>query len=805
MLKNYLISAWRNLTRNRAYATLNLIGLSAGLLAFLYIQLYVDFESSYDQHIPDYKRIYRLESHFTIGGKSDLVAVTAIPLAPALKLEFPEVENFARFARVNDATIRVGEKELPEEEVYWSDSTVFDLFPAKVINGDTRRALADVKSAVITRSFAERYFGTTDAVGKSFLLNHDNQFKVNAVVEDLPGNTHLKYSCLLSMVTIAKRDTTRNFNDLSPAAFWNINIFSYVKLHDEKSIEAIHSKFPGFYKKYMAEIGDKLDASFVLLATRLDKIHLSGGLSADLPTGNKMYLWVFIAVALFILLLVVINYTNMSTARAATRAKEVGIRKVAGAWRGQLIAQFLGESVMAALIAWLLALIFGVSLLQWFNLLTGKEFSIGQFLGFSNLVMGLIISIVTGILAGIYPAFYLSSLEPVNVLKGLMPGTRGRLRRVLVTFQLVVAIVMIFGTLSVDKQLKFMQKYNPGFNKENILVTPVLDTNMRKRFAEIRQKMLQQPGVLDVASSSGIPGRVSGMVVMRVEQADGKMGEHAINFMMVDTSYLQFMGVKLASGRFFDGRNGTELKEAVIINEVAAKKFGWGDNAIGKKVQFGINLDGTADRYCKVVGVVKDFNYASLHNPIEPLFFFIGERPGYYVSVKVDGSVQNATHERVVQTWQSFGSRQLPDFKFLDQTLSLMYKNEQKIGQLFAVASALSIIIALLGLMGLSSFVVRRRMKEMSIRKILGASDFSIARLFLREFLVLVLVAFVIGAPLAWYLINEWLSSFAYHTSPGWGVFFAAGLMSLLVTLTTTSVHIWKAARMNPSEIIKYE
>ena len=805
MLKNYFVSAWRNLTRNRAYAALNLVGLSAGLLAFLYIFLYINFEGNYDTHYPDNKRVYRLESHFTIGGKSDLVAVTAVPLAPALKLEYPEVESYTRFADLEDATIRVGEKELPEENVYWADSTVFELFPAKVISGDTRRALADVKCAVITRSFAERYFGSTDAVGKSFMLNHDDHFKVNAVVEDVPGNSHLRYNCLLSMATVAKRDSTRNFNDLSPIAFWNINIYSYVKLHDEQSIDAIHAKFPGFYKKYMAEIGDKLDASFVLLATRLDKVHLAGGLSADLPTGNKMYLWVFGAVAMFILLLVVINYTNMSTARAATRAKEVGIRKVAGAWRGQLIAQFIGESVLAALIAWVVALVLGVSLLHWFNMLTGKDFSVGEFLSPENLLIGFLISFVTGVLAGIYPAFYLSSLEPVNVLKGLMPGTRGGLRRVLVTFQLIVAIVMIFGTLSVEKQLKFMQTYNPGFNKENVLVTPVIDTGMRRRFAEIKHQMLQQPGVIDVASSSGIPGRLTGLVVMRVEGADGRMGEHAVNFMMVDTSYLQFMGVQLAAGRFFDGKNGTELKEAVIINEVAARKFGWGDNALGKKIQFGVNLDGTADRNCKVVGVVKDFNYMSLHNPIEPIFFFLGERPGYYISIKVDGAVQNATQERVVQTWQTFGSRQLPDFKFLDQTLSLMYKNEQKIGQLFAVASALSIIIALLGLMGLSSFVVRRRMKEMSIRKILGASDISIAKLFLREFLLLVLFAFVIGAPLAWYLINIWLSSFAYHTSPGWGVFFAAGLMSLLVTLTTTSVHIWKAARMNPSEIIKYE
>lgn len=805
MFKSYLKSTWRNLSRNKFYTAINIAGLTLGILTAIFLLLFVQDELTYDKHNKNYQRIYRLESHFDIAGKQDLFAVVPIPMAPTLKNEFPEIENFVRFAPEEDIRMRYGEKEFAEEGVCFADSTVFDVFTFRFVEGTPVKALTEPFTAVLTESFARRYFGQEDPLGKILESSRGRQYKVTAVIEDLPENSHLKYDCLLSASSIAKVIGAERFNSTEPGAFWNIGVYAYVLLKPNTDISVLHEKFGPFYKKYMAEVGDKINATFELLTTRLDKVHHTSKLEGDRPVGNIAYVYIFSAVGIFILLLAGINYMNMSTARGAERAREVGIRKVAGAYRRQLMRQFISESVMLAFVSFIISIALVVILLPFFNDLSGKKMSYDALLQPLILFGGLVITLVIGVASGAYPAVFLSSFEPAMVLKGAVVKGKGNLRRVLVVFQFLVSIIMIIATLTVGRQLSYLQKTDLGFEKENVILAPITDTTVRKKMDVVRDMLMENPNIVKVATSSGTPGNQGSIVVMRVEKPDSTMKEHALNFMMVDTGYFDLMKFRIIAGRNFDRKMSTDLKEAVIINEAAAKKLGWEDAPLGKKIDFGIDLDGSANRHTKVIGVVKDFNYQSLHNPVEPIVFFLNERSGYYLSVKTRGTNNASTADYLREVYQKAGAKVPLDYQYLDQTMDKMYTAENKLGTIFTIASTLSIFIALLGLLGLASFIVRRRTKEVGIRKVLGAPVGDLILLLNKEFVILVVIAFVFAAPLAWYLTDMWLSNFAFHTSVGWLIYAEAAVISLAVALVTTSFHVVKAANSNPVNAIKYE
>jgi len=807
MIKNYLKSALRNITRNKFYSVLNILGLSIGLISTIFILLYIQDELSFDKYNKNYKRIYRLESDFRISEKHDKFAVTSVPIAPAMKMEYPEIEQYTRIVDNGNMFIRYKDKEFYEKKIYSADSSYFKVFTCEFLKGSPDKALTEPNTMVVTESFAKKYFGEANPLGEVLRDGDNMNYKVTAVIKDLPGNTHLKYDALTSMATIAKVYGKDQFNSLKPEAFWNVGIYSYILLKPNADIKNIHAKFPAFNKKYMEPLGKQINADFKLITTNLADIHLSTkNLEGDLPRGSMSYVYIFSFVALFILLIASINYMNMATSRSANRAKEVGIRKVLGAFRAQLSRQFLSESVLLAFISLIISLAFIQLLLPLFNELSDKHLTFGVF---SNpfIFIGIIaITLVVGLISGSYPAFYLSSFMPARVLKGKIDSGRnsGYLRKTLVVFQFVISIMMIIGTLTVSRQLRYMKAKDLGFDKGNIVVAEIQDTVFVKKIPAFREELLQNPTIEAVSASTGVPGKIRSIQVMRVENGS-KMQELALNNFQIDYDYIPLMKMKLVKGRNFDKNMGTDLKEGAIINETAAKKLGWGDNALGKKIQYGIELDGTADRNTKVIGVVKDFNYASLHNKIEPIVMFLTKRPGFALNIRIKPENKPAALDFIKSVWGKYGVKNPFEYYFLDQNFDESYQAEAKLNKIFTVFSVISIFIALLGLLGLASFTAERRTKEIGIRKVLGSSLMEIANMFYKEFTLLIVIAFIIGTPIAFYALGLWLQQFAYHVNQTWFIFFLSGMLAWIVAMATISFHSIKAASENPVTAIKYE
>lgn len=808
MLKNFLISAFRNLTRNKFYTFLNILGLSVGLAAFIFILLFVRDELTYDKHNLKHERIYRIESNFNISNRHDLFAIVPVPMGPAFKLEFPEVENYVRLTDVGNTPFRYGDREYYEEDFYFADSSVFDVFTIPFLTGSPEKALTEPFTMVVTESTAKKYFGDVNPVGEMVISGSGRSYKVTGVIQDQPANSHLKYDALLSVVTLQELSGAGNFNSMEPMAFWNIGVYTYLLLHENSSMATISEKFPDFYDKYMRPIGDQINGGFELMYTPLARTHFAQGFSAELPTGNMAYVYIFSAVAFFILLLATINYMNMATARSANRAREVGMRKVVGAYRRQLITQFLSESVLMAFIALVIALVIVFICLPDFNQLAGKSVQFNWFSQPIVILAILLITLLVGILSGSYPSFYLSSFVPMTVLKGSVSKAgkkSGLLRRALVVIQFFIAIVMIIGTIVVSSQLRFLRDTDLGFEKNNLMVMEMQDTTFRNKAETFKNELLQNPGILAASNCTGVPGEINWIQVMRVERED-EMKEMALILAQVDFDYIRTMGMEIVAGRNFDINMGTDKEEAVIINETGVKTLGWEDDPIGKKIQYGIDLEGNVSRPLKVIGVVKDFHFRSLHNKIEPVIFFISAAPRYYLAMRLKEGMEKETVSFIEDKWNAFGAGRPFDYRYVTQIMEEQYSGEQKIGVIFNLATLITIFIALLGLLGLSSFVTEQRTKEIGIRKILGATVPNILQLLYKEFILLILIAFVIAVPVAWWRLDIWLSdSFIYHTQLKWAYFLLAGVISFLVGMATISFYIIRVAGSNPVDAIKYE
>jgi putative ABC transport system permease protein len=808
MLKNYLLSLYRNISRNRFYSFLNIAGLSIGIAAAIFILLYVQDELSFDKYNKKRDRIFRIESDFTIGNKHDKFAIVPVPMGPALKIEFPEVEEFVRLYGTGNTLFRVGENEYYEDYFYFSDSTIFDIFSHELITGDPKKALAEPNTIVLSEKMAKKYFGNENPMGKMITSGSDRNYKVTGIMKDVPGNSHLKFDALISGMSIAVEQGIDNFNSLEPERFWNIGVYTYILLKKNSRMESIHEKFSPFYDKYMKPIGDQINASFTLMSTPLVETHFRQGLSAELPTGNKSYVFIFSAVAIFILLLAAINYMNMATARSVKRAKEVGVRKVLGAHKNLLIRQFLSESLTLAIIALLIAILIVTLLMPEFNNLSGKELSFNLTNNPLIIFEILIITILTGLISGSYPAFYLSSFLPVRVLRGSISKTgrkSGTFRRVLVVIQFFIAIFMIIGTIVVSTQIHFLKNKNLGFNKNNLVVMEIQDSTFRSKIETFKKELLNNPDIETATNSSGIPGKIDWIQVMRIEQED-KMNDHAIILAQADYDFIKTMKMEIVKGRDFDRNMGTDALEAVIINETAVKEFGWGENPLGKKIHYGFELDGTGGRMLKVIGIVKDFHFRSLHNKIEPVMLMMSERPSYLLTCRINPDKQKETLSFIESKWNEYNAKRPFDYEFLTESLDEMYTAEEKIGLIIQIATLLTIFIALLGLLGLSSYIAEQRTKEIGIRKIVGASVGSVLQLLYKEFALLILVAFIIAVPVAWWRLGIWLDeSFIYHEPLKWTSFLLAGIVAFVIGIGTISFYILKVATGNPVNAIKYE
>ena len=806
MFWNYLKIAVRNLMRKKFYTIINIAGLAIGICCAIMIGLYIQNELSYDKYNDDYERIYRLESHFTIQESEDLFAVTALPLAPAIKLEFPEdVEQYCRYREMDNNLFQIDDKKYFEDNVYYADSTVFEIFSYEFLRGEPSEALDDPNEIVLTESFAKRIFGEQDPLGQFLETGYGFGFTVTGVIKDLPQNSHLNFEALASMVTLARFWGAEMFHSLDPNLFWNVGFYSFIKLTEGGSIDNIMRGYPAFNEKYIKALGETLNASYQLMAQRLDRVHLYSKLGGDLPTGNISYVYIFGIVALFLLLIGCINYMNMATAQSSGRATEVGIRKVSGAQRGSLQRQFLLESVVISIFAYILAVLAVELLLPTFNELAGRQLSLNISENLNYYGLFLLLSIVVGLISGSYPAFYLSAFVPVEVLKGKLNKGSTTLRKLLVVVQFSISIIMIICTLGVVSQLKFMQNSDLGFEKDNLVVLTIRDTTGARNLAIFRDELLKHPKILKAGTSSSIPGSGYGIIVQRYETDEGEMSEKAINFVMVDKDYLDVMGIKILLGREFDPELATDLEESCLINQSCAENLGWGENAIGKKLDFGAAPDGSATRNTRVIGVVKDFHYRSLRNLIDPIILMLSDEPLQTITLKIDQSDLESTLSFMEEKWNEFCPTFPFSYEFMDDNLRAQYEAEEKTSRVFSYFTIICIFIACLGLLGLTAYATEQRIREISIRKVLGATEKSIVYLLTSNFAILVIISNVIAWPVAWLGIKKWLENFAYSTKLSLLLYVAAGLIALIIAILTISIRAIHAARTNPADALKYE
>jgi putative ABC transport system permease protein len=669
---------------------------------------------------------------------------------------------------------------------------------------------------VITESFASKYFGKENPIGEELKTSNFGNFRVTGVIRDVPANSHLTFDCLLSMATIVELIGVDNFNSRSAPSFWNISVFAYIMLKENTSIATLLDKFPDFYEKYMSSLGNQINATFRLMATRIDKVHYQTHLEFDLPTGNYSYIIIFSLVGLFMLLIASLNYMNMATARSINRSKEVGLRKVIGAGKGSLRRQFISESMLLVALALVIAFIATLFTLPYFNFLTGKAMTFGVLFEPGTLLLILLITLFVGIISGSYPAFYLSSFSPVEVLKSNVSPRQGKglMRKILVVFQFAIAGILIIGTLIVSGQQRYIKNKDLGMNEENVMIMPMRDTAfINNQLQAFKTELLKNPSITGVASSQLIPPLMASKVVFQIEKEEG-MVELATSFSIVDHEFIDVMGMQIVAGRNFERERTSDLTNAFIVNEEAVKAFGWGDNPLGKRIRFGLNPNtGVAQRDGEVIGVVKDFHFASIHNKIEPFIFVVSANPNTNFYVRVAGDNIPSTVEYIEKTRRELGNTLPFNYFFFEDKLDEMYTSENKLNSLFTIFSILTIFIACLGLLGLTSYITDQRSKETGIRKIMGAEVSQVVWLLNKDFLLLVLASNLVSWPVAYYFMAKWIEGFAYRMDFGLSPFVPATvipfivsmILTLVISLITTSLVSVKAARTNPVETLSRE
>ena len=812
MIKNYFKIAWRNLLKNKTFSAINIIGLASGLACFILIALYVADELSYDKYNEKANRIYRVNSDIVFGGGNLHMAQAPDPMGPTLKKDYPQVEEYVRFYDpMGIHRIKKGNEYIRETNTVYADSTLFNVFTLPAIAGDTKTALNEPNTVVITEKIAKKYFNTTDALGKTIADGDAEKsiYKVTAVIKDMPHNSHFNFDFIFSMKNV----------DYPWGSFMSNNFQTYILLKEgtnyklfEKNLDVIINTYVLAQAKQfmnissMAEFekaGNKLKYSLMPLAD----IHLHSDRSAEMGVnGNIQYVYIFSAVALFVLLLACINFMNLSTARSAGRAKEVGIRKVLGTGRQSLIGQFLTESTLMAVISLLLAVGFVWFCLSYFNTISGKQLAMGDLLQPKYLAFLLMLPFVIGLLSGMYPAFFLSSFNPITVLKGKQSAgfKKSNLRNGLVIFQFATTIFLVVSTIVVYRQLNYIQTKKLGFNREQVLVvrgTLALGNNKDAFKEEISKlsgiKDATYAGFLPVANSSRTDNSFSKEAVM-----DSKNG---LNMQVwdIDDRYINFLGMEMVQGRNFSKDFATD-STGIIINEAAAKTLGY-DNPVGKKLYTSFNLnEGSKQISYNIIGVVKNFHYESLRENVGPLCFRYG-KSDWAVAFKVNTADIKNLVNTVESKWKSMAPGQPFVYHFMDEAFNEMYRVEQRTGQLGFVFAIIAILIACLGLFGLATYMAEQRIKEIGIRKVLGASVLGIVQMLSKDFIKLVLIASVFAIPVAWWAMNKWLQDFAYRINIGWWVFIAAGAVAVLIALLTVSFQAIKAAVANPVKSLRTE
>lgn len=797
MFRNHLLIAWRNLVRFKYYSLINIAGLSIGMAACWLLLLYVQRETSYDNFYPQANRIYRAVNHATWSGGNLHLASTSAPFAAVLKKDYPEIEQITRVEADGGAALKYGQKKLEVGDMFFVDSTFFEVFNFPVAAGDAAAALAQPNSLVLTRSLAKKLIGSPEeAVGKTILTEDSTAYTVSAVMEDVPSNSHFSFSGLRVMPP-----------DYNANGWQNFDVYTYLLLQDGADAKALESKLPAFFERYlkprMGEVTYKMELQPV------KDIHLRSHLDYEIsPNGNIMYIYIFLCIGLLTLLIACINYMNLATARASARIREVGVRKSMGSGREEIARLFLTESMLLTFFAALTAMGLVALLLPWFNDFTGSKVQLWQFGVLRTIAVMLLLALLTGLLAGVYPAVFMSGFKVINSLKGKL-GNSGHagFRKGLVTFQFVIAIILTGSTMVAYDQLQYMMHKNLGFNKDQVLSFHLPDQQMRNKIPVLKEQLLRNPQVQQVAAASNPIGRNNiGGHGFFFEQ-NGSISDASViaqNY-MVDADYLKTLGITLKSGRNFSDTGESDMHHAVLINETLAKALNW-DDPIGKRVQFKTDQAGTrAERV--VIGVMKDFHIYSLQHKIAPLVL---EMPPFTsmednIYVKVSKTDIPATVAYIEKVFHSFDPGHQFDYSFIDQNFAKQYAGEQKQETIFMLFAVLALFIACLGLFGLAAFTAVQRTKEIGVRKTLGATTGNIVKLLSKDFLQLLLIAAVVAFPVTWWIMDRWLNNFAYHAGISIWVFVLTGSAVVVIALATVSFHAMKAALANPVKSLRAE
>ncbi|MCW3091925.1 MAG: transporter permease [Ferruginibacter sp.] len=811
MIKNYLKIAWRNLLKNKTFSLINIAGLAIGLCSFLLIALYVADELNYDRYNDKADRIYRVNSDIRFGGTDLRLAVCSDPMGATLKRDYPQVEEYVRIYNSSGSKlIKKGNEFIDEQRVAHADSTLFNVFTLPAIEGDTKNALNEPNTVVITESTAKKYFGTTNAVGKTVETNssRNNLYKVTAVIKDIPHNSHFNFDFIFSMDNV----------EYDFGNYLSHNFQTYILLKKGMDYKAFEKNFPQVVDKYVLpqakqfmqintmddfrKNGNSLEYHLMPLTD----IHLRSDRTPELGVnGNIQYVYIFSAVALFILLIACINFMNLSTARSASRSKEVGIRKVLGTDKNALIWQFLTESTLMVFIALVVALLIAWAILPFFNSVSTKTLTFATFFSYKTLPFLLLLPFVVGTLAGSYPAFFLSSFQPIVVLKGRTNAgfKKSTLRSGLVVFQFFISIFLIIGVTIIYRQLDYIQNKKLGYNKDQVLIlngTSALGKSAESFKNEVAKmsgvKSASFSGYLPVSNSARNDNTYSTQAVM-----DTKSGFNMQTW-NIDYDYLNTLGMEIVKGRNFSREFGSD-SSAILINETTAKIIGY-DNPIGKKLYTFDGVMPPKSISYTIIGVVKNFNFESLHQNIGPLCFRMGNN-SWSTAFKVSATDVTGLLKNIENKWKAMAPGMPFSYQFLDDAFDNMYRSEQRVGKIALAFAILTILIACLGLFGLATYMAEQRTKEIGVRKVLGASIQNVVSMLSKDFLKLVFVGALIAFPIAWYSMHKWLEDFAFRVDMSWWIFAFAGFIALLIALATVSFQAIKAAMANPVKSLRTE
>ncbi len=799
MLKNYLKIAIRNLLRFKAYSIVNLLGLSIGLTIGVLILLFVTDELSYDGFHAKSDRIFKV---VTLDTQEGIMETNDWPVGYKLKTGYPGVESVLYTRRASPSMMVYFEKKRYEHDVFYASEDFFKLFSFQLMEGNPSTALAEPFSLVITNEMKKRYFGPGPALGKSLTLRDSLEFVITGVAADLPVQSHIQFDMLASFTT---------YEELNPGftytgSWGNFSMRNYILLAEEADAGDLRKNIRGLYERNIGDWLKEMGVSFHLDLIPLPQVYLYPGLTNGFgPKGSLDRVYLVAAIAIFVILLACINFVNLTTARSVYRAREVGLRKTVGSTRSALFWQFLGEALVLTLLAFCSVAVLIDLVLPYFNHLMGKSYELSSLFNV-KVMAGIIILVLTVAgMAGFYPALVLSGFKPVEVLKGRMQsGTRGgRLRRVLVVFQFLVSAGLVLATLLVLNQLDYMRSKNLGFQKEQVLVLDVTRVPKSASHGSFKNSLLSFAGVKDVSFTNALPGR-PGWQGQWAYPGSIEEGQHVdTEYMAIDENYIDVLGLELIAGHNFDLNNKAELEEGLIINETTVNQMGWytAENALGKEI-----VSPSRRPEGKVIGVVKDYHGMGLQEDIWPMAMdYSSYEYGQYYAVRVESGQIPTLVEKVKKSWQAHLGDYTYEYFFLDDDFEQQYQSEEKLMQVFTLFSSLTLVIAGIGLLGLVSFLVLSRRREISIRKVLGASLLSVTGLLSKEFVLLVLLANAITAPIAWYLGNQWLNSFAFHMDINPVIFLITLVVTLVMAVLTVGVQTLKAGLANPAEALRSE